>query len=82
MNIKMKMLASLKVWIVIYPSITLFLYVFGESLNSLPLYLRTLLISIVLVPWMVFIGIPLLELTVRTYLMKRKNSRITFDKPF
>lgn len=60
-------MASLKIWIVIYPSITLFLYLFGESLSVLPLYQRTFIISISLVPWMVFVGIPFVESVLRRF---------------
>jgi antibiotic biosynthesis monooxygenase (ABM) superfamily enzyme len=58
MNTKMKLIASLKIWVVIYPSITLFLYLFAEALSVLPLYQRTLLLTLSLVPWIVFIGLP------------------------
>ena len=36
MKSKMKLVASLKIWVVIYPSITLFLYLFGEKLSVMP----------------------------------------------
>lgn len=61
MKTKMKLLASVKIWLVIYPSITLFLYVFGEALAPLPLYLRTLILTLSLVPWIVFAGVPLVD---------------------
>lgn len=57
----MKVIAAIKVWVVIYPSITLFLYLFGATLAVLPLYQRTFLLTITLVPWMVFIGVPFVE---------------------
>ncbi len=62
MNTKMKIISTVKIAIVIYPSITLFLYLFGGAISDMPLYLRTLLITILLVPWMVFIGLPFLNL--------------------
>jgi antibiotic biosynthesis monooxygenase (ABM) superfamily enzyme len=65
MKTKAKLVASLKIWIVIYPSITLFLYLFGESLSALPLYQRTLLLTLSLVPWIVFVGVPFLDLMIR-----------------
>ncbi|MDP3467775.1 MAG: hypothetical protein Q8S11_05540 [Daejeonella sp.] len=65
MKTKMKLITSLKIWLVIYPSITLFLYLFGEQLSAIPLYQRTLLLTITLVPWMVFAGIPIIEILVR-----------------
>jgi antibiotic biosynthesis monooxygenase (ABM) superfamily enzyme len=65
MKTKMKLMASLKIWVVIYPSITLFLYLFGEALSSLPLYQRTLLLTLTLVPWMIFVGVPFVESIIR-----------------
>ena len=61
MKTRMKLIASLKIWVVIYPSITLFYYLFGQYLSVLPLYLRTLILTISLVPWMIFAGVPLIE---------------------
>ena len=61
MKTKMKLMASLKIWIAIYPSITLFLYLFGEALSVLPLYQRTLLLTLSLVPWIVFVGVPFVD---------------------
>ncbi len=65
MKTKAKLIASLKIWIVIYPSITLFLYLFGETLSVLPLYQRTLLLTLSLVPWIVFVGVPLVDSVIR-----------------
>lgn len=61
MKTKMKLLAAFKIWVVIYPSITLFYMLFGAAMMSLPIYLRTLIMTMVLVPWMVFVAMPLLE---------------------
>ncbi len=58
---KAKLTAALKVWIVIYPSITLLQFFSAERLVALPLYLRTLIITAVLVPWMTFVGVPVLN---------------------
>ncbi|RYE56380.1 MAG: hypothetical protein EOP48_08170 [Sphingobacteriales bacterium] len=65
MKIKMKLVASLKTWIVIYPSITFFYYLFGEQLNELPLYQRTLILTISLVPWITFAGLPFVETVIK-----------------
>lgn len=62
MNWKMKLFAALRIWLVIYPSITIFLFFFGNLLSPLPLYQRTLILTAILVPWMVFAGLPLLDL--------------------
>ena len=67
MKTKMKLLASLKIWVVIYPSITLFLFVFGEVLAGLPLYQRTFLLTIILVPWIVFVGVPFLDAILKMF---------------
>lgn len=65
MKTKNKLIASLKIWIIIYPSITLFLYLFGKPLSALPLYQRTLLLTITLVPCIIFLGLPLLDMIIR-----------------
>lgn len=73
MKTKAKLMASLKIWVVIYPSITLFLYLFGEALSALPLYQRTLLLTLSLVPWIVFVGVPLVDVIVG--LISPKNEK-------
>ena len=65
MKAKARIIASLKIWVVIYPSITLFLYFFGVRLATLPLYQRTLILTLTLVPWIVFIGVPLVDAGIR-----------------
>lgn len=71
MKTKMKLIASLKIWAVIYPSITLFLYLFGESLSILPLYQRTFILTISLVPWIVFAGVPLVDIIISLFSKKK-----------
>ena len=61
MKSKAKFIASLKIWVVIYPSITLFLYLFFKQLSALPLYQTTLIVTVALVPWIVFIGVTFLN---------------------
>jgi antibiotic biosynthesis monooxygenase (ABM) superfamily enzyme len=65
MKTKMKWIASLKIWIVIYPSITLFFYLLGKPLSLLPLYQRTFLLTISLVPFVIFAGVPFVDLLIR-----------------
>jgi len=74
MKSKMKLIASLKIWVVIYPSITLFLYLFGEQLAVLPLYQRTFLLTISLVPWMMFAGVPFVESVIARISAKNKRA--------
>jgi antibiotic biosynthesis monooxygenase (ABM) superfamily enzyme len=71
MKTKARLLASLKIWMVIYPSITLFLFLFGQPLSALPLYQRTFILTISLVPWIVFVGVPFLDLLIAQF-SKRK----------
>jgi antibiotic biosynthesis monooxygenase (ABM) superfamily enzyme len=73
MKTKAKLIASIKIWVVIYPSITLFLYLFGGPLSLLPLYLRTLLLTLSLVPWIVFIGVPLVDHIIGLISFKKEN---------
>jgi antibiotic biosynthesis monooxygenase (ABM) superfamily enzyme len=75
MKTKMKLIASLKIWVVIYPSITLFLYVFGDLLSPLPLYQRTFLLTISLVPWIVFVGVPLVDSIIRLIGLENKTGK-------
>jgi antibiotic biosynthesis monooxygenase (ABM) superfamily enzyme len=73
MKTRMKWVASLKIWVVIYPSITLFLYLFGKPLAALPLYQRTFLLTISLVPWIVFAGVPLVDLVIKHFSKNKKT---------
>jgi antibiotic biosynthesis monooxygenase (ABM) superfamily enzyme len=75
MKTKARLLASIKIWMVIYPSITFFLFVFGKQLLPLALYQRTFLLTISLVPWMMFIGLPFVDFLINR--LKRKDTRKT-----
>ncbi len=54
------------VWIAIYPAITAILLLFGDYLNNLNLFVRTLILTIVLVPLMVYALIPFWTKVFRT----------------
>ena len=73
MKTKMKLITSLKIWIVIYPSITLFYYFFLQHLSAMPLYQRTFLLTIALVPWIVFAGIPFVESIIKKISIKKQK---------
>jgi antibiotic biosynthesis monooxygenase (ABM) superfamily enzyme len=75
MKTKMKLIASLKIWIAIYPSITLFLYLFGERLAAMPLYQRTFLLTISLVPWIVFFAVPFIDTLLKRVSSKQVKSK-------
>ncbi len=74
MKTKAKLIASLKIWVVIYPALTFFLYVFSEPLSIMPLYLRTLLMTVSLVPLIVFVGVPFVDLIIRQFSPKDPNN--------
>jgi len=75
MKLKMKMIATIKIWIVIYPSITLFFFLFGQQLSAMPLYQRTFLLTVSLVPWIVFVGVPFVDSIIRMILTKNGKSK-------
>lgn len=72
MKTKMKLMASLKIWLAIYPSITFFLFLFGKDLNAFALYQRTFILTIALVPWIVFVAMPFLDFIIRRFTLKDK----------
>lgn len=71
MKAKARLLMSFKIWLVIYPSITLFLFLFGQHLSALPLYQKTFILTISLVPWMMFVGVPIVDILVQKLVGKR-----------
>ena len=75
MKLKIKLIAAIKIWIVIYPSITLFFFLFGQQLSPMPLYQRTFLLTVSLVPWIVFVGIPFVDSIVRMISTKNGKSK-------
>lgn len=59
------------VWLAIYPLVTLFFGLFGGQIMAInPLPLRTFIITLVLVPLMVFVLIPLLQRVLSKWLHK------------
>lgn len=52
---------ALIIWIAIYPALTILIALFGEYLILLPLALRTLVMTAVLVPLLVFVLVPALH---------------------
>ena len=74
MKTRARLIASLKIWVAIYPSITIFFYLFGKDLSVLPLYQRTFLLTVLLVPWIVFAGVPFVDLIIRLTSTRSKKS--------
>lgn len=52
---------AILVWLAIYPSITALFLLFGERLLLLAPALRTLVLTLILVPLMVFVLLPALQ---------------------
>lgn len=77
MKSKLKLIASIKIWVVIYPLLTLFLYLFKEPLSVMPIYVRTLLMTISLVPLIVFIGVPFVDSLINYFSKATKNEMDT-----
>lgn len=71
MKSKIKLIPAFKTWLVIYPSITLFLYLFGKGLSPLPLYQRTFILTIVLIPWMMYVGMPIVNFMIGLFSFKK-----------
>lgn len=61
---------ALMVWIAIYPSITLVQLLIGNQLLSLPLPIRTLIMTGILVPLMVYVLLPFLRKLLGNWLNK------------
>lgn len=75
MNTKMKLMTSLKIWVVIYPSITLALYLFSKSTIELPLYLKTLVLTLLLVPWIIFAGLPFVNYLIKVLQPSKRENK-------
>ena len=59
------------IWVAIYPTITTIFLLFGKQLMAVnPLPLRTLCLTLVVVPLMVFVLIPLLQKLLGNWLKK------------
>lgn len=61
---------ALMVWLAIYPAITLMQWLIGDVLVQLPIPIRTLVITGILVPLMVFVLLPLLRRLLGSWLTK------------
>jgi antibiotic biosynthesis monooxygenase (ABM) superfamily enzyme len=58
------------VWIAIFPSITLLQMLIGKQLLALPIPLRSLILTVILVPLMVFVLLPILRRFLGSWLNK------------
>jgi antibiotic biosynthesis monooxygenase (ABM) superfamily enzyme len=71
--IKAKMKLALKIWVALYPSITLFLYLFGKALTVFSLPVKSLIITLVLVPWIVFAAVPMVDFLLNLFYKNGKK---------
>ena len=69
---KGRIIQAVKIWFVIYPSITVFYLIFGKHLINIPMPLRTLILTLILVPWMMFVGIPGLNILIEKFQKSEK----------
>ncbi|GAB4430616.1 MAG: hypothetical protein OHK0039_49260 [Bacteroidia bacterium] len=58
------------IWIAIYPSVNLLFFLLGDWLATLPMLLRTLVLTLVLVPLMVYVLLPGLTRLFRPWLTR------------
>jgi antibiotic biosynthesis monooxygenase (ABM) superfamily enzyme len=49
---------AILVWLVIYPTITTITLLLGSYLIQLPVFVRTFVMSVILVPFMIFVALP------------------------
>ena len=56
------------VWIAIYPAVTLAQWLLGPYISDWPVPLKTLLITVIEIPYAVFFAIPLLQKWFSTWL--------------
>lgn len=61
---------AILVWIAIYPSITFLTFLIGDSIQNLPLPIKTLIMTGILVPLMIFVLLPFLRSFLGNWLNK------------
>jgi antibiotic biosynthesis monooxygenase (ABM) superfamily enzyme len=61
---------AILIWISVYPAINVLFLVLGKPLEGYPIYLKTLVITLILVPLLVFVFLPLLTQVFRHWLSK------------
>ena len=52
---------ALIVWLAIYPAITILSFLIGDIIQNLPIFIKTLIMTGILVPLMVFVLLPILR---------------------
>jgi antibiotic biosynthesis monooxygenase (ABM) superfamily enzyme len=64
------------VWLAIYPSITLLLWLVGPAIQGWPLALRTLVITVGVVPLMVYLLVPAAQRLLAPWLRRPTGGRV------
>ncbi|MCU0349584.1 MAG: hypothetical protein MUF43_01960 [Flavobacterium sp.] len=61
---------AVMVWLAIYPTITLVTFIIGDSIQKFPLPIKTLIMTGILVPLMIYVLLPLLRKLLKNWLNK------------
>lgn len=61
---------ALLIWIALYPSLNLLVFILGDHINNLPSFVRTFILTVILVPLIVFILMPQLTKLFQGWLSK------------
>ncbi len=61
---------AILIWIAIYPTINILFLVLGEPLAKFPMYIKTLVMTLIMVPMMVYVFLPFLTKTFQKWLSK------------
>lgn len=61
---------AILIWLAIYPTINFLFWVLGPIINPLPMYLKTLVLTLILVPLMVYVFLPGLNRVFAKWLTK------------
>jgi antibiotic biosynthesis monooxygenase (ABM) superfamily enzyme len=66
---------SVLIWLGIYPALTLVIWLVGPSIQDWPLPVRTLVMTAVLVPLMVYVLLPILNRLLATWIRPKIDSK-------
>lgn len=61
---------AMMIWVVIYPTVNVIMLLLGNTLNELVLPLRTFILTIILVPLMVYVLLPFANKVFKNWLAK------------
>lgn len=61
---------AILIWITIYPTINILFLVLTKPLETFPMYIKCLVMTLILVPAMVYVFLPFLTKTFKNWLSK------------